>query len=67
MAYSNLKVDKLLGVCAHLVIETERVFANLPGGEDKVSLPLLLAIHDVFPIGTRHFIIDIEGTTGLHL
>jgi hypothetical protein len=38
---SNLKVNKLLGERAHLVVEAELVFADLVCREDKVSLSLL--------------------------
>jgi hypothetical protein len=62
-AYRDLKVDKLLGVGAHLVVEAELVFANLLGREYKVALPLLLAVQDVLPIRTRHPVVDIERAT----
>lgn len=60
-AYRNLKVDKLVGVGAHLVVEAELVLAGFLRSEDKVSLPLLLPIHDVPPIRTRDPEVDVEG------
>ncbi len=66
-AHRNLKVDKLLGVGAHLVVEAELVLAGVPRREDKVALPLLLAVHDVPPIGARDAVVDVEGAAGLHL
>jgi hypothetical protein len=65
ISYRNLKVDKLLGVGAHLVVEAKLVLAHLLGGKDKVALPLLLALHDESVVGARHFVVDVEGAAGL--
>ena len=66
-AYGNLKVNHLLRVCAHVVVEAELVLADLVGGEDKVALALLLALHDGLGAGASHIIVDIERAAGLNL
>lgn len=66
-AHRNLEVDEFLRKCTHFIVEAELVFANLVCGEDKVSLPLLLAVHDILAVRSSNLIIDIEGTAGLHL
>ena len=43
---SNLEVDQLLGECAHFIVETEAIFANLVGCEDEVTLTFLGAVKD---------------------
>lgn len=63
----NLEINKLLGECAHLVVEAERVLANLVRREDEVALTLLFAVQDDLLVGGLHNIVDIERTTGLHL
>jgi hypothetical protein len=63
----NLKVDILLGKGAHLVVKAERVVTNHVGREDKVALPLLLAVHDDLAIGTLNNVVDIERTSRLDL
>jgi len=65
--YSDFKVDKLLGVCAHIVGEAELVLSNIIGREDKVSLALLLALNDDPASRAGDFIVDIERTAGLNL
>lgn len=46
MAYGNLKVYDFVRESRDGVVEAESVLSKLRGGEDKVSLPLFLAIHD---------------------
>lgn len=64
---SDLEIDKLLGEGTHLVIEAERVIADNVGGEDKVSLSLLLTVHDDLAIGTLNNVVDVKRTTRLDL
>lgn len=64
---SNFEIDKFLGKCAHLVVEAERVVANLLRGEDKVALSLLFALKDDLSTGSLDKVIDIKRTTGLNL
>lgn len=57
---SNLKVDKLVCDSAHLIVEAERVVANIVAGEDKVSLALLLPVNDNLADWACNLEIDIE-------
>lgn len=63
----NLKVDKLLAVRAHVVVEAERVLSNLVRRENEVALPLLLALHDDLVIRPCNDVVDIKGPSGLDL
>ena len=63
----NLKVDKLLAVRAHVVVEAELVLANIVGREDKVALLLLLALHDNLAGRARDLVVDVERASGLDL
>lgn len=65
--HGNLEVDKLLGECAHLVVEAERVVANLVRSEDKVTLALLLAVQNDLLVRGRDGVVDIKRATGLDL
>lgn len=58
--HSYLEIHKFLGECAHLIVETEPVLPNLSSREDKVSLSLLLAVHNNLLVGADDFIVDIE-------
>lgn len=60
MTDSNLEIDVFLSKCTHLVVKAERVVPNDIGRENEVSLSLLLAIQDSFPIGTFDNVIDIK-------
>lgn len=66
-ANRNLEVDKLVRVCAHLVVKAKLVFADFLSGEDKIALSLLLTLQDHLACGTHHLIVDIERTAGLDL
>lgn len=63
----NLKVHKLLGKCAHLVVEAERVVADLLRREDKVALSLLFALQDDLSARALDSVVDIERATRLNL
>jgi hypothetical protein len=63
----NLKVHKLLGEGAHLIIEAELVFANLVRCEDEIALPLLLPVHDDFVVGAGNLVVHIKGAARLYL
>ena len=65
--YGNLKVDDFVRVGAHVVVEAELVVADLLGGEDEVTLALLGAIEDDLLLRPRHFVVEIERASGLHL
>lgn len=65
--YGDLEVDKLFGKGAHLVVEAERVGAGLLRGENKVSLPLLLARENNLAVRALNLVIDIERAARLHL
>lgn len=65
--HCDLEVHDLLGERAHLIVEAESVFADIVGGEDKVSLPLLIAFYDLVFVGADDFVIYVEGTSGLNL
>lgn len=58
--YSDLKIDKLLGICAHLVVEAEFVFSWLRSSENKIALSLLFTLHDYLVPGTDNLVIDIK-------
>lgn len=64
---SNLEVYKLVRDGAHLVVEAERVVANIVAREDKVSLSLLLSIYNDLARGACDLEVDIEGTSRLDL
>lgn len=63
----NLEVNKFLGESAHLVVEAKLVLAGLVGGKDEVPLAFSLAIHNVFAVRAGNLVVNIEGTSGLHL
>lgn len=65
--YGNLKVDELLGECAHLVAEAERVLAGCLGGKGKVALALLFALHNDLAHGAFDNVVNVKRATGLHL
>ena len=65
--YSYLKVHHLFLKCAHLVVEAEPVFSLLFRCEHKVSLALLLPVHNCPLIGAYNGVIDIEGASRLDL
>lgn len=56
----DLKVDKLLGEGAHLVVEAERVCAGLLSGEDEIALAFLLGLEDDLAAGGFDDVVDIE-------
>lgn len=62
----DLKVDKLVGVGAHLVVEAEAVLADLVGGKDKVALSLLLTVEDVLSTRAGDLVVDVKGSSRLH-
>lgn len=66
-AHSDLEVDELLGVGAHVIVEAELVLSGLVGGEDKVALAFLLAIEDDLRVGAGYFVVDVERTSRLDL
>lgn len=51
--YRNLKVDHLLGECAHLVVEAEAVLARVVRREDEVALSLFYAIENDLVCGSN--------------
>lgn len=59
-SYGNFKVDDLLGVCAHVIVEAEFVIANFLRSEDKVTLTLLLANKNDLALRTSNFVVEIE-------
>ena len=63
----NLEVNKLLGECAHLIVEAERVVADPSSSKDKVALTLLLAREDDLAAGALDNVVDIERTARLNL
>lgn len=65
--YCNLEVHHLVSIGGHLIAEAESVFSNSLRREDKISLPLLLSIHDLLVIRTYDVIVDIERTARLYL
>jgi hypothetical protein len=65
--YSDLEVHEFLRESAHLVIETESIFARLGRREDKISLSLLLPIHDNLVLRSYNLVVDIKGTPCLDL
>ena len=58
--YSDLEIYKLLGKCAHLIIEAEFVFTRFGRCENEVSLSLLLSIHNDLFLRSRNLVINIE-------
>ena len=66
-SYRNLKVHRLLGKCAHVVIKAKAVLAHLLGREYEVSLALFGRFHDHFAIGADDAVIEIKGSAGLDL
>lgn len=69
--YSDLEINKLLGECAHLVVEAEAVLADLVGSEDEVALSFLRSVKDdllLAAIGTwaHDRVIDVERTARLN-
>jgi hypothetical protein len=57
---NNVKVDKLVGERAHVILEAKGVFADCVGGEDKVTLALALAVNENLVIGVLYFKVDVE-------
>ncbi len=66
-AYSDLKVNELLRVGAHIIVEAELVLSGLVGGEDKVALAFLLAVEDDLRVGAGYLVVDVERTSRLDL
>jgi hypothetical protein len=69
-SYGNLKVHKLLGERAHLVVEAEAVLAHLVGREDEIALALLHPVEDdllrpAIGPGAHHGVINVERAAGL--
>jgi len=60
--YSDLEIHHLLRESAHLIVEAEHVFSSLFCGEHRVYLPLLAVLHNDLAIGSRHAVVDVEGT-----
>ena len=65
--YRNLEIDKLVRVCAHLVVKAEPVLPNLIGREDKVALSLLDPIEDHLLVRSNNLVVNVERATGLYL
>lgn len=65
--HSDLKVHKLLGESAHLVVKAESIFSNIVGREDEVALAFLLTIHNYSFIGSDDLIVNIERASCLDL
>lgn len=65
--YRNLKVDVLVGVRAHLVVEAELVLADLVGREDKVALALVEALEQDLAVGVSDLVVDVKGPARLDL
>ena len=63
----DVEIDKLLCECRHVIFEAKGVFSGDIGGQNKVSLTLLLAIKDYLVTRVSDFIVDIERTSRLHL
>lgn len=58
--HSYLEIHEFLSERAHFIVETESVLPSLSSREDKVSLSLLLAVHDNLLVGSDNLIVDIE-------
>ena len=58
----NLKVDKLLRVSAHFVVEAKFVVADLVSREDEVALTLLFPVQNDLIPWTGDIVVYIEGT-----
>jgi hypothetical protein len=65
--YGNLKIHKLVRERAHFIVEAELVFAALVRGEDKVALPLFLAVHHHLAPWPGDLVVNIEGAARLYL
>ena len=65
--YCDLEIHHLVGICRHLIAETEPVFPLGLRREDKIPLPFLLSLHDFLVIGAYHMVVDIEGPARLDL
>jgi hypothetical protein len=56
----NVKVDKLVGKRAHVILEAKGVFPDCIGGENIVALALTLAIKEELFIGVLDLKVDVE-------
>ena len=65
--HRDFEIDRLIANGAHLVIETELIFAGFVGREDEISLTLFRAIEDDFTGGREDLVVDVEGTASLDL
>ena len=66
-AYRNLEINQFLCKCAHLIIETESIFALIFCCKDKIALPLLGALHYCSFVGTNHAVVNVERASRLNL
>ena len=57
----NLKVDKILPVRAHFVVETKFVVADLVSREDKVALAFLFPVQNDLIPWTGDIVVYIKG------
>lgn len=67
LSYRNLKVDVLVGIRAHLIVEAELVLARLVGREDKVALALVETLEEDLAVGVGDLVVDVERATRLDL
>ena len=67
LQYRYLKIHRLLGKRAHLVVEAEPIFSSLFRRENRVHLSLLRGTHNVSVVRPCHIIFNVERAARLNL